>query len=185
MKNHTTEKFYKKLRKGVDTQPLSWYNIIIKNERKEKTMKKNNFDKFVDENIKTFIEWERYMDQYPVFMNDEDPLKYSAPSCGGLYLIGNTLFNPITEEHFYLVKVGISNNLKTRMRGYRTTNPLLFHIDYYTFTGENDLLENACHKILLECCESRIVKTDEWFRVTREKYLEICEKGFQYFLENN
>jgi hypothetical protein len=146
-------------------------------------MEKSRFDRFVDENINTFIEWERYMEQFPVFTNEEDPLGKTAPSQSGLYLIGNTLFNPITEQHFYLVKVGISNNLKTRMRGYRTTNPLLFHIDYYTFTGENDLLENACHKILLENCESRIDRTSEWFIMSKESYLEICRKGFEYFLE--
>jgi hypothetical protein len=122
-----------------------------------------------------------YIESFPNFVNEEDVLRFSAPKTQGLYLIGNTLFNPHTEEQFYLVKVGISKNLQSRMKNYNTLNPLVFHIDYYT---ECELQERQCHHILLENCQSRVDKTEEWFRVSKELYFEICEKGFQFFLEN-
>ena len=129
----------------------------------------------------SFEEYMAYVESFPNFINEEDVLRFSAPKTQGLYLVGNTLFNPHTEEQFYLIKVGVSKNLQSRMKNYKTQNPLMFHIDYYT---ECELQEFQCHHILLENCQSRIDRTDEWFRISRELYLEICEKGFQFFLEN-
>lgn len=118
----------------------------------------------------------------PMFENNENPRRFSAPKTEGLYLIGNTIFNPITREEFYLVKVGTSTNLKSRMSGYRTQNPLLFHIDFCE-KENSPLSEIECHTILCKSCVTTIEKTFEWFRVERETYFEICEKGFEYFIE--
>ena len=126
-----------------------------------------------------------YEHSFPMFENFANKLRFSAPKESGLYLIGNTIFNPLTDEKFYLVKVGIGSNLKNRMSAYKTHNPLMFHIDFHVATGEwEDISEKECHMILLENCISRIERVDEWFIVSKEKYFEICDKGFNFFMEN-
>lgn len=126
-----------------------------------------------------------YENSFPKFENFANKLRFAAPKENGLYLIGNTIFNPLTDEKFYLVKVGTSKNLKGRMANYKTQNPLMFHIDYHVATDDfEDISEKECHMILLENCISRIEKVDEWFIVSREKYFEICDKGFNFFFEN-
>lgn len=125
------------------------------------------------ENVKTFI-------------NIEDTLAFSAPEESGLYLIGNTNFNPFTKEELYFVKVGKSVNLYNRMKTYKTDNPALFHIDYLELPREilNDN-EKMSHIILYENCEEKVQYTEEWVKVSRETYLEICEKKFDYFFEKS
>lgn len=115
--------------------------------------------------------------------NDGDPLRFSAPEENGLYLVGSTHFNPFTKEEFYLVKVGTSKNLNKRMKQYKGTNPLMFHIDYYPTNNTLPLYECDCHMVLYENCEGIIEGCDEWVKVSRDTYLEICEKKFNYFLE--
>lgn len=120
------------------------------------------------------------LSQTPVFINEADPLRFSAPKEEGLYLISNTLFNPYTNERIYLVKVGSSGNLYQRMRTYRTMNPCMFHIGYDTTKQLSELL---CHLILYTNAIGVAENTDEWIRVTEETYFEICSKGFEYFYE--
>ena len=116
------------------------------------------------------------------FDNVNDPKRYSAPKANGVYLIGNTLFNPHTNEQYYLVKVGESSNLYNRMKSYRTTNPMVFHIDFLE-TPHFTMLERQCHVLMFKNGFVLNKDTSEWFLVDRETYLEICEKGFKYFTE--
>lgn len=118
-----------------------------------------------------------------MFDNVNDPKRYSAPKAQGVYLIGNTLFNPHTNEQYYLVKVGESSNIYNRMKSYRTTNPMVFHIDFLEIKESACVFEHQCHVLMFK--EGFVLNKDtsEWFLVNRETYLEICEKGFKYFTE--
>jgi hypothetical protein len=118
------------------------------------------------------------------FKNEEDPLRFSAPKEEGLYLIGNTVFNPFTMEEFYFIKVGASTNIYKRMNTYRSTNPSIFHIDYYLRSEwKRGMNEQGCHFVCREIGMAVVERTSEWFRVDRQTYLEICSKGFVYFEE--
>ena len=106
------------------------------------------------------------------------------PEKGGLYLLGNTAFNPFTEEKEFWVKVGQTVDFKKRMRSYTSHNPTIWQIDFLSCSKEwFDVLEEGCHKFLL--CDSSEVKkgTKEWFKVDKEIYLEICNEGFDFFPE--
>ena len=121
-----------------------------------------------------------------VFDNFEDEKRYDAPENGGLYCISNTLFNPITEEKFYAVKVGVSKNLTQRMKSYRTTNPMVYHIDFWVEDNSKDaeMLERICHAKMIELGFVRLKDAYEWFLVDAKTYILICDLGFQYFFED-
>lgn len=116
-----------------------------------------------------------------------DPKAYEATMSKGLYLVSNCLFQPFTNEQYYLVKVGKATHLNDRMRAYDTYNPMLYHIDYYpiNINVENkavDTLEKVCHRLLRRIAiDETEIRAKEWFRVSRETYLEICDKGFTFF----
>lgn len=132
-------------------------------------------------------EMQELLAQATEFDNVADPKRYAAPKSTGLYLISNTLFNPFTNEQYYLIKVGESTNLQQRMKSYRTTNPMVFHIDFLEWNDkEFDVydLERECHALMLRLGFVKTKDASEWFLVSREKYLEICRKGFIFFLEN-
>lgn len=95
----------------------------------------------------------------------------------GLYFLGEVTANPETLELFYWVKIGYSSNLASRTRNYDTHCPTAWRID---FCGDGDL-EFYYHKLLGACCIDRAAGNEEWFRVDRETYLEMCKKGFAYF----
>ena len=99
----------------------------------------------------------------------------------GVYLIGETHFNPITKEELYFIKVGASSNLNKRMKQYKSSNPCLFCIDFDT---TDSFSEYEYQEMLYEYAAEKLVDgTLEWVTVSREKYLKICEKGFQFFVE--
>ncbi len=100
------------------------------------------------------------------------------PHKDGLYLLGQTFFNPITDEKFYWIKPGTASDLKRRRRDYSTHTAMIWDIDYYT---GNELTESGCHRKLKEIALHR--HADEWFSVSREDYLAICEQGFNWFKE--
>jgi len=108
----------------------------------------------------------------------DDGIDYNVPACDGLYLIGETHFNPHTDEKFYWVKVGKATNLAERFRQYNTCNPMLFRIDFNT-NGYNK--EKFYHAKLAAICINKCNHNSEWFLVDRDTYLNICEKGFSYF----
>ena len=100
------------------------------------------------------------------------------PSETGLNLMGQTFFNPITDEKFYWVKVGWASDLKRRRTQYKTCTAMIWDIGYYV---EDDLKEMECHEKLKNICLHR--HADEWFSVPREDYLKICKIGFAWFKE--
>ncbi len=100
-------------------------------------------------------------------------------SATGLYLIGQTTFNPITNEKRYWVKVGKTTGAKSRINSYLTHSADVYFIDWYSLT-KNKLSQNESF------CQSQlgmkaISRRTEWFRVTEKIYFEFCEKGFNSF----
>ena len=41
---------------------------------------------------------------------------------GGLYLVGSCNFNPLTDEKYYWIKVGVAKTFKKRIFTYHTIN---------------------------------------------------------------
>lgn len=95
----------------------------------------------------------------------------------GLYFLGEVTANPITFELLYWVKIGVTCNLASRPRQYDTHCPTPYRID---FCGDEEL-ETYYHKLLGACCLDRAAGSEEWFRVDRDTYFEMCKKGFAYF----
>lgn len=107
-----------------------------------------------------------------------DGINYNTPNYKGLYLIGETHFNPFTKEEYYLIKIGKSDSqLSTRMRSYNTHNPMLWRIDFRrTPSLEREYQDKLANLAIAKCSHNK-----EWFFVSREIYLDICAKGFNYF----
>ena len=111
-----------------------------------------------------------------------DGINYDAPAEAGLYFLGETHFNPFTHEEFYWVKIGLSTNLKRRMKEYDTHCPMLWRIGY--ILADNDCLEREeewYHDKIKEVGIATCNHNEEWFLVDRNTYLEMCAKGFNYF----
>jgi len=100
----------------------------------------------------------------------------------GLYLIGSTHFNPHTKEEFYWIKVGESSDVEKRLKSYSTHNPSVWRADFFEMNEEDRKhYEKMCHKLLKAVSLEMAENTKEWFRVSRETYLEICDKTWDYF----
>lgn len=132
--------------------------------------------------IELFNKWIERSKTRATWKNTEDPLKHKAPEAEGLYLVGSTHFNPLTDEKIYIVKVGKAKNLKKRIRDYNGTNPLMFHIDYLQKPQECKISENFCHSVLYAIGDD-IENCHEWFKVSEADYKEICKLGFMYFVK--
>ena len=113
----------------------------------------------------------------------QDGINYDAPEYCGLYLIGETHFNPITNETFYWIKEGKANNIKKRLADYNTHCPMLYRIDFKKCFSEKDAykMEAYYQEKLKECAIASNNHNKEWFLVDRKTYLEICAQGFNYF----
>ena len=97
---------------------------------------------------------------------------------GGLYLLGQTTFNPHTNQKYYWVKVGTTNNAKSRFSNYRTDTPTLYFIDWVSHKQKLHQ-EEWYHSVLDTICLKR--HRFEWFQVTEKIYMKISEKGFAHF----
>ena len=133
----------------------------------------------------TFVEGQGYVrTKESNFIDRSDRDKFEKnnieyPKTHGLYMIGQTFINPITNEKFYWIKVGEAQNLARRRRDYNSMTAMIWDIGYYI---KNDLTESECHDRLKDIALHRHV--DEWFSVSRENYLKICEQGFEWFKED-
>ena len=101
------------------------------------------------------------------------------PHKRGLYLLGQTFFNPNTDEKYYWLKVGWSSDLAARRSQYNTHTSMIWDIGYYV---GSELSEYECHNKLFDLCLHR--HADEWFSVPKEDYLKVCKEGFDYFTTN-
>lgn len=103
----------------------------------------------------------------------------------GLYLVGSCNFNPITDEKYYWIKVGVAKSFKKRMSSYRTHNPMLWKNSYFFCEDDTQryYLESQCHEILNEKAIGSLSEASEWYEVDKDTYLDICNKGFIFFKE--
>lgn len=130
----------------------------------------------------TFNIWKETIYQMPAFEDGYAEHRACAHVESGLYLIGTTTFNPFTDEKYYWVKVGVSTNLKNRIRQYNTSNPAVFVIDT-ELMDRNEIYgaEKYCQCWLIKNAVAKAKESEEWFLVNRKTYLEINEKGFKFF----
>lgn len=99
-------------------------------------------------------------------------------SSSGLYMIGQTTFNPYTQEYRYWVKVGLTKNRNQRINSYLTHCADVYFIDWkevQTRSLKNQ--EKRYHEILREYATT---ERTEFFKVSKEFYLNLCEQGFDY-----
>ena len=104
------------------------------------------------------------------------------PESSGVYMIGTTAVNPYTGEEFFWVKVGQSDNLYDRVKTYNIYNPTMWKANYLLIKKE-DLrnVEKFFHIELEKICMNRSNTSREWFQVSKQDYILLCEKGFNYF----
>lgn len=108
--------------------------------------------------------------------------KEQTEGVGGIYLIGSTYFNPYTDEKFYWIKVGKTTDLAKRMKQYATHNPMLWKNSFLQINSKD--LQNAeklCQRCLKDHSNIVAENTNEWYSVSKQLYLEICENGFTWF----
>lgn len=129
--------------------------------------------------VDRFIKRELAEKETPIF-HDETTNLLNAPYSCGLYFLGNTAYNPHTNEVCYWVKIGASSNLHSRMKAYATSNPSTFVIGY-ELTNNYFAEEYRYHRLIEAVSLYRNQNNMEWFMVDRQTYLEMCEKGFDFF----
>lgn len=98
----------------------------------------------------------------------------------GLYMIGQTTFNPITNEKRYWVKVGLTTNPHQRIRSYLTHDADVYFIDWFS-TKNYEWYESSCHRQLSKIS---LFSRTEWFKVSEKIYFELCEEGFSHNMFN-
>ena len=165
-KEHTSRFYANKILQKIENYPVLLIFITYNPHRRAY---KNRFI-FDREAIDKF---------YKEFMVEPfvDDIDYDAPRYGGLYFVGQCVFNPYTDEKFYWVKIGRGANLNSRLNQYNTCTPALWRIGYL----EDYEAESKYHALLKSLCLNTHSHSREWFRVDRETYLEMCDKGFSYF----
>ena len=112
----------------------------------------------------------------------DDGIDFNLPEKSGLYMIGETTFNPYSNEKLFGIKVGKGKNLKQRIRSYKTCGSTPFVCDYLLVPEDKlDYAENMIQNVLRLRCIALNGHNDEWFYFNEKTYLQICEKGFSYF----
>jgi hypothetical protein len=115
----------------------------------------------------------------PVFYDIETNLR-NAPSYSGLYFIGETHFNPFTEEKYYCVKIGLAKNIANRFKQYRTHTSMVYPLGFLE-SQEYVRLENYYHnklnQVAIYCNQNN---SEGWF-VDKETFIDMYNKGFDYF----
>ena len=116
------------------------------------------------------------------FLQDSDSFMTSLfkvaltkePRCG-LYLIGDTSFNPFTKEVEYWVKVGKTKDASKRFSTYRTSSPCLYYLDWIETRQLS--YEKKYHEILSSM--SSKTHRSEWFKVNESLYFKLFTRGFE------
>lgn len=119
-------------------------------------------------------------------VNDDDfpiPPAIPAEKCG-IYLLGDTSFNPYTEQPEFWIKVGMASNAKQRMKSYYTHAPSIREIEFKYLPNVKKACEEEklYHRILELFLPSSIrsERAKEWFKVSKEEYQAIAQFGFAY-----
>lgn len=109
------------------------------------------------------------------------PCAKSTTNDMGCYFVGMVGMNPITEENYYLVKVGFASDISRRIKQYANTNPMLYHNNCVLCIEGMDeegyrIGEHTCHEFLARHAIGRAQNSNEWFYVSKETYLWMCEQ---------
>lgn len=100
----------------------------------------------------------------------------------GLYLIGTTTFNPYTNKPFFWIKIGKSEDLEKRMKSYCTHSPSIWRIDFQEVPKSKvDKIEKLYHALLSNIGINSAEHSKEWYEVSKEDYLTICNEKFDFF----
>lgn len=91
----------------------------------------------------------------------------------GLYFIGMIGTNP-DGQNYYLVKIGASTNIKSRLRQYATYNPMIYIGGVCEMNRDLKEAEKTAHDYLRDNAIAIAQNASEWFYVTEEKYYELC-----------
>lgn len=174
-----------------DCKMEEYYQRLLKCE--STTGKKNNFLKMVEiynnseyiRNMWSLTEMGHYDNRFKKRKITKKQNKIVTHTCG-LYMVGSVYMNPYTKEEYYWIKVGKSTDVESRILTYKTHNPMIWVNDTFEVGTEYlDRLEKLCHKQLKMVCKEVAENTKEWFLVSRETYLKICEKSWDYFYSIN
>lgn len=93
----------------------------------------------------------------------------------GLYFVGMIGMNP-EGNPYYLVKVGVSKNIKKRIAGYASMNPMIYHNNMYITDYDRSVDgEHNCHAYLASRAYAVAQNTEEWFYVDEETYFDLCD----------
>lgn len=119
----------------------------------------------------------------PAYFCHENPAEIPQGRVGGLYLFGQTAFNPITRTPLFFIKVGQASCFKDRCKQYKTHNPAIWRIEFMEIPQQRkNSTEIFCHAMLeSNGLHHKSENSTEWYEVSEELYTEICEKGFSYF----
>lgn len=96
----------------------------------------------------------------------------------GLYFLGATYFNPMTNIPYYMVKIGSTHRtVAERLKQYTTHNPMIFH-DHASlpFSICPEASESNCHNFLAKHAIQHPERGAEWYMVDKETYLLFCER---------
>ena len=138
----------------------------------------DNYDEFFNPNKPPRVRYVRT----PLPYYEDGYIKKEISEDCGVYLVGSTHFDPLTGKRYFWIKVGMASNLRKRLNGYRSENPMLFIADLmevdYADVYE---IERSCHIMLSDVAKAQAKGTDEWFLVDRKTYMNICQQGFDFF----
>lgn len=97
----------------------------------------------------------------------------------GVYFVGDSSYNPLTRNPEFHVKVGEADDVAKRMKNYCTHNPSVWHNGCALDMSKNPRMisfaENNAHKFIESLAMRRSPNTGEWYNVTEEIYMALCE----------
>lgn len=106
------------------------------------------------------------------------------PAASGIYLLGDTRFNPNTDAKFCSVKGGLASNLRSRIKEqYLTHNPMPYLIGYLEVPADYmKKVEDQIHYALRRVATHRYGTNKEWYELPKDIYMDICAEQFDWFL---
>lgn len=106
------------------------------------------------------------------------------PATSGIYLLGDTRFNPHTNAKFCSIKGGLASNLRNRIKEqYLTHNPMPYLIGYLEVPSDYmKRVEDQIHYALRRVATHRYGTNKEWYELPKDIYMEICAEQFDWFL---
>lgn len=94
----------------------------------------------------------------------------------GIYLFGQHI---IKDKHIYLVKVGYTENMASRLKTYHTHNPMVEYFDFKKLTVAHARIQEQKYHQWLSERYKLAPDAKEWFIVTEQFYKECKKKGFK------